>query len=99
MAQPLAGVLDRHEAVTQPPPRGAVAADVGETLVVVAVWRAERDLLYCLVQHQTFGLRVRDSQTVSGYVQRALDNSSFAIFHVFQGLLTYLHSSGFKDLE
>ena len=45
-------VFDGHEAVTDPAPRGAVPADVGEGTLKVTVRSAERHLLYGLVQDQ-----------------------------------------------
>ena len=47
------GLLDCEEAVTHPAACRAVAADVSEAFLVVAVRSAERYLLYGLVNDQT----------------------------------------------
>lgn len=45
-------VLHSHEAVAYPAPGGAISADVRERPVKVPVWRAERNLLYCLINYK-----------------------------------------------
>ena len=58
-----------HEPVAHPASRGAVPADVGEAPLVVAVGRAEGDLLDGLVHDEPLRLVVHHAQAVAVHVQ------------------------------
>ncbi len=64
---------DGHEPVAHPPPRGPVAADVGEPPLVVAVGGAEGDLLDGLVHDEPLGLVVHNPEAVAVHVQDGAD--------------------------
>ena len=57
--------------MAHPPAGGAVPADVGESPLVVAVWRAEGDLLDGLVDDEAPRLVVHHSEAVARHVQHS----------------------------
>lgn len=59
------GLAEREEPVAHPPTGRAVAADVAEAPLVVAVGRAEGDLLDGLVYDEAFGFVLDDAQAVA----------------------------------
>ena len=52
-ASVLQRVFDGHETVTQPAASSAIAANVGEAVLVVTIRRAKGNLLYCLIHYQS----------------------------------------------
>lgn len=79
MRQPFAGVFARQKAVAHPTSGGAIATDVAEAALVIAIRCAEADLLDGLVDDQALGVVVDDAQTVAADVQQAADRSASGV--------------------
>jgi hypothetical protein len=53
VGQTFTRVFASQKTVAHPPPGGSIAANIAEATLVVAIWGAEADFFYCLIDNQT----------------------------------------------